>query len=253
MVGVDPASDGLARARATGRRGLAPRASTGCCARTELPRDRLRGDLGRGARARTRRATPRPASRPIDLTPAARRAAASCPPVNLDEHLDAPNVNMITCGGQATIPIVHAVSLGRRRCRTPRSSRRSRRARPGPAPAPTSTSSPHTTARGHRGGRRRRAGQGDHRPQPGRAADDHARHGLLRDPGRRRPATRSRAVDPRDGRRGRRSTCPATRCAPSRSSTTRATAGTATAASRCSSRSRARRLPARRTPATSTS
>ncbi|HKC29415.1 MAG TPA: acetaldehyde dehydrogenase (acetylating) [Jatrophihabitans sp.] len=45
----------------------------------------------------------------VDLTPAA-VGPLVCPPVNFTEHVAAQNVNMISCGAQATVPIVHAVS-----------------------------------------------------------------------------------------------------------------------------------------------
>ncbi|HZC72366.1 MAG TPA: acetaldehyde dehydrogenase (acetylating) [Jatrophihabitans sp.] len=45
----------------------------------------------------------------VDLTPAA-MGPLVCPPVNFTEHVAASNVNMISCGAQATVPIVHAVS-----------------------------------------------------------------------------------------------------------------------------------------------
>ncbi len=106
MVGIDPESEGLARARAAG------------VAATHDGVDWLierAGDFGivfeaTSAWVHHLNAPRYEASglRTVDLTPA-KLGPNVVPTVNLEAHLDAPNVNMITCGGQATAPIVAAV------------------------------------------------------------------------------------------------------------------------------------------------
>ncbi|MBL0423000.1 acetaldehyde dehydrogenase (acetylating) [Ramlibacter sp. AW1] len=110
LVGIDPASDGLARAArlgvpttADGVQGLVAMDAFGDI---DIVFDATSAASHLDNEAVLRRA--RPGIRMIDLTPAA--IGPYCVPVvNGEEHLDARNVNMVTCGGQATIPMVAAV------------------------------------------------------------------------------------------------------------------------------------------------
>jgi acetaldehyde dehydrogenase len=109
LVGIDPSSDGLARAERMGVTAIA----TGVMGLVEHP---LFADVkivfdATSAAAHARHdAVLRPRGvRLIDLTPAA-IGPYVVPVVNLGTHIEAPNVNLVTCGGQATIPIVRAVA-----------------------------------------------------------------------------------------------------------------------------------------------
>ncbi|KAF1048989.1 acetaldehyde dehydrogenase (acetylating) [Xylophilus sp.] len=109
LVGIDPASDGLARAARLG----VPTTAGGIEGLLAL--DGF-GDIGivfdatsAGAHAKHNALLQPHGIKVIDLTPAA-IGPYVIPAINLNAKLDAPNINMVTCGGQATIPIVAAVS-----------------------------------------------------------------------------------------------------------------------------------------------
>ncbi|WP_429598645.1 acetaldehyde dehydrogenase (acetylating) [Sphingomonas zeicaulis] len=109
MVGIDPASDGLARAA---RMGIATthEGISGLEALTVWPEIGVVFDAtSAGAHAGHSAVVTGAGKVMIDLTPAA-IGPYVIPVVNGDAHLEAGNVNMVTCGGQATIPIVAAVA-----------------------------------------------------------------------------------------------------------------------------------------------
>ncbi|GAA5017823.1 acetaldehyde dehydrogenase [Acinetobacter puyangensis] len=109
MVGVDPKSDGLARAARFGFETTADSVEgllkLSCFKEIKIVFDATSA----GAHTHHNQVLQQYGIQVIDLTPAA-IGPYVVPVVNLDEHLDASNINMVTCGGQATIPMVHAVS-----------------------------------------------------------------------------------------------------------------------------------------------
>lgn len=109
FVGVDPESDGLKRAERLG----VPITAEGIDGLVRMPGfadiEIVFDATSAGAHARHDEILRRYGKRIIDLTPAA-IGPYTVPAVNGDAHLEAQNVNMVTCGGQATIPIVAAVN-----------------------------------------------------------------------------------------------------------------------------------------------
>jgi acetaldehyde dehydrogenase len=109
VVGVDPNSEGLAMARARGiattHEGIEGLKKLPCYPEIGIAFDatsayahKVHDEILRADGIQV-----------VDLTPAA-IGPFTVPPVNMEAHLDQPNVNMVTCGGQATIPMVAAVS-----------------------------------------------------------------------------------------------------------------------------------------------
>jgi acetaldehyde dehydrogenase len=108
MVGIDPASDGLARASRMG----VPVTAEGIDGLTKMADYKEIGVVfdatSAKAHIRNNDILQRDGKKVVDLTPAA-IGPFTIPVINGDANVDAPNVNMITCGGQATIPMVYAV------------------------------------------------------------------------------------------------------------------------------------------------
>ena len=108
MVGIDPESDGLARAKRMDveitDKGIDGLVEMDVFKEVEI----LFDATSAGAHAYHDKIARQHGKQIIDMTPAA-IGPYVVPVVNIDEHLMAPNINMVTCGGQATIPMVDAV------------------------------------------------------------------------------------------------------------------------------------------------
>lgn len=109
FVGIDPESDGLKRAARMG----VPVTHEGIDGLVALPGfDKIEivfDATSAGAHAKHNEVLQKFGKILVDLTPAA-IGPFTIPPVNGDANLDETNVNMVTCGGQATIPIVAAIN-----------------------------------------------------------------------------------------------------------------------------------------------
>lgn len=109
FVGIDPESDGLKRAARMGVP-ITAEGIDGLIAMPEFADIEIVFDAtSAGAHKRNSELVLAAGKRMVDLTPAA-IGPYVVPPVNGDAHLDATNVNMVSCGGQATIPMVAAIN-----------------------------------------------------------------------------------------------------------------------------------------------
>lgn len=107
LVGIDPESDGLARARRLGIAGPHEGPEWVLDHADEI--DLLFDATSAYVHVRHYKQYADAGIVALDLTPAARGPKVIAA-VNLDEHLDAMNINLVTCGGQATTPMVHAIA-----------------------------------------------------------------------------------------------------------------------------------------------
>ena len=107
VIGVDPLSDGLRKAKELGYTTI-DNGIDGFLERPELA-DIIFDATSAKAHIRHAQLLKEAGKQVLDLTPAA-IGPFVVPTVNLTEQMNADNINLITCGGQATIPIVHAIN-----------------------------------------------------------------------------------------------------------------------------------------------